>query len=179
VIHYDDDYDEWDVDLDVLRATVRGLDALRATMRNPVVLHRIAAVDQVHPLAQRRFTAIWDRVNWGRIRASVADDDLWFAALRKLLPEYGGGIGPLVLYRGQPQNDQLGMSWTDTLHVAENFAQATVRSLPGVIFSAELSAPEIICAPCLLGHDYEGEYIVDPRGISAALYDPWDGDPRA
>jgi hypothetical protein len=163
--------------------------SLRGThtaMRDMATLRRIVELNQVHPLAQRRFLANWARRSvWQRIRAKIADDDLWFAALRKLLPEYAGGLDhallfhlhryPLTLYRGQPQHEPLGMSWSHSPDIAEFFSQWQTGQ-GGVIFCAKVSAAEIICSPL----DYnEGEYVVDPRGIGAAYYDPWDDDPRA
>ena len=148
-------------------------------MRDRATIHRIAALDQVHPLAQHRFLANWTRMSvWQRIRAKIADDDLFFAALRKLLPGTDPLSPAIMLYRGQPKNELLGMSWTLSPGVAELFSHW--QSLPergGVIFYARLSE-EIICAPCELGH-HEGEYIVDPRGVVAGFYNPWDDDPRA
>jgi hypothetical protein len=125
---------------------------------------------------------------WQRIRAETADDELWFAVLRKLLPTYAGS--PIMLYRGQSQSEPLGMSWTRNDEIAENFAKYRTAvpteikrlsadpPLPGLVYYAKLST-EIICAPCLLGHK-EGEYIVDPRNIEADFYDPgpFPNDPR-
>jgi len=59
------------------------------------------------------------KVPWGSIQARV-DEDVWFAALRVLLPPYEGGA--MVLYRGQCDGEPIGASWTRSRHIARKFA---------------------------------------------------------
>jgi hypothetical protein len=60
------------------------------------------------------------RVGGTYIRNKVADDDLFFAALRRLLPAYDGP--PRTLFRGQRVSQPIGMSWTRSFNIAEAFA---------------------------------------------------------
>lgn len=114
------------------------------------------------------------RVGGSFIRGRVGDDDLFFAALRKLLPQYDGAA--MILYRGEnghPHSGHIGTSWTRSYRIAEKFAlfgEAVSRVHPprraqgeAIVYRAPFHR-EIICAPCLLGQ-HEGEYVVDPRGI--------------
>lgn len=145
--------------------------ALGHATREREALREVVKLD-VHPAAQSKFLEQWTKVAaWQGIREEVGDDDLWFAALQKLLPRYDGPA--MQLYRGQKQNEALGMSWTRSLHIAEKFAlygTAVDREIKwakprdGHVVFAEMHS-EIICAPCLLGHA-EGEFIVDPRKVS-------------
>jgi hypothetical protein len=108
------------------------------------------------------------------VRAWVGNDDLFFAAMRVLLPSYDG---PAVeLFRGQLATEPVGVSWSRTFHIAVKFALYGVAKalylrkarIPprkdGVILRAQVEREAIICAPCLLGHK-QGEYVVDPRGL--------------
>jgi hypothetical protein len=152
------------------RVTLR---ALGHVIRAREPLREVVKLDKVHPAAQLKFLEQWTKVAvWQSLRDGVADDDLWFAALRKLLPPYDGL--EMQLYRGQKIGERLGMSWTRSLHIAEKFAQygtavyseiKWAKPKNGHVVSATMHS-EIICAPCLLGHR-EGEFIVDPRNVSA------------
>lgn len=149
--------------------------ALGHAMREREALREVVKLD-VHPAARLKFLEQWTKVAaWQGIREEVGDDDLWFAALRKLLPPYSGA--ERELFRGQRVNEALGMSWTHSPHIAEQFAlygTAVDREMKyakprdGQVMSATLHK-EIICAPSLLGHR-EGEFIVDPRGVHAYSY---------
>jgi hypothetical protein len=141
-------------------------------MRSADVMREVIKLD-VHPAARSQFLEQWTKVAiWQEYRDRLGDDDLWFATLRKLLPPYEGP--PMQLYRGQRINEPLGVSWTRSLYIAEMFAMygtAVAREIKyakprdGKVLSAVMHS-EIICAPCLLGHE-EGEFIVDPRNVSA------------
>ncbi len=97
------------------------LRALGHAMREPDPLREVVKLDKVHPAAQSKFLEQWTKVAvWQSIREGVADDELWFAALRKLLPPYDGP--PMQLYRGQRINEALGMSWMRSYLIAEKFA---------------------------------------------------------
>jgi hypothetical protein len=97
------------------------------------------------------------------------------------------------LWRGQLRDEPVGSSWTSSFLVARKFALYGTRllelcdergdfseavlaadvarkgltaQLKGIVLAArQVSAAHIICAPCRHGHDYEDEYIVDPRGL--------------
>ncbi|OSJ36479.1 hypothetical protein BSZ19_04040 [Bradyrhizobium japonicum] len=138
---------------------------------------RIAELSAVHPRAQYRFLDVWMRVGW-MLRRLVADDDVFFPMLRKLLPAYTGG--PMTLYRGQAEGGAVEPSWTRAPHIALKFAlwgdanvnphRLVLKGTPAggrndaVVLKAVVAANRIISAPCLLGMP-EGEYIVDPRHI--------------
>jgi hypothetical protein len=145
---------------------VRSRDALQALLRNPV-----------HPTAQMQFLLAWHRAGWSPARAHIADDDLWFAALRKMLPHYIGK--PLQIYRGQLEDETVGMSWSVSEVVAERFAlygTAHLRTIermkprPGGVLLTAKVGPEIICAAYQEAGGYygEGEVIIDPRGVRAS-----------
>jgi hypothetical protein len=149
------------------------LSTCAVVMRNRDALLMLGTV---HPVAQAKFLEQWAKAGWHVVRADLGDDDLWFAALRKLLPTYHGPA--MQLYRGQRVNQALGMSWTRSYSIAEKFAlygtayEPEIRRIEkwgkpraGQVLSAVMHS-EIICAPCLLGHA-EGEFIVDPREVSA------------
>ena len=166
------------------RASLR---TLGIVTRSPETLRKIAALPHVHPNTQAKFLNEWTKVcAWQEIRAGIGHDDLWFAALRKLMPPFDGldlikiDGRPEVLYRGQRKGEPLGMSWTRSLRIAESFAlygdgipkRGQEPRANGVVYNANASEQAIICAPCLLGH-LEGEYIIDPRRISATLFIDW------
>lgn len=161
------------------RVTIR---ACGAVMWEPDLLREVVKLD-VHPMAQAKFLEQWTKVAlWQKIRASVGDDDLWFASLRKLLPPYDGP--EVQLLRGQRINEAVGMSWTRSWNIAQMFARygtavdhemRYTKPRDGEVIEATLHK-EIICAPCLLpirphdkafGYHKEGEYIVDPRTVKA------------
>jgi hypothetical protein len=97
------------------------LRALGHAMRERDPLREVVKLDKVHPAAQSKFLEQWTKVAvWQSIREGVADDELWFAALRKLLPPYDGP--PMQLYRGQRINEALGMSWTRSYLIARDKA---------------------------------------------------------
>lgn len=151
------------------------LGALGMVMRSRDALRAVANLEAVHPEVQRKILEGWTRVAvWQSVRHDIGDDGLWFAALRKLLPPYDGG--PEDLVRGQLEGEPLGMSWTRSWHIAEKFARFGTASdyeirtqrrepRPGAIVIEAVACCEIICAPCLLGHK-EGEFIIDPRGVT-------------
>jgi len=152
------------------RLSCRGIGRIRREL--PDALRAVVQLGAVHPAAQMEFLDTWTRVPvWEDFRAKAGDDDLWFAALRLLLPPHRDN-GPMTLYRGQCRDYPPGMSWTRSPHIAEGFARygTAVRArqrrarTDGVVLEAECDS-EIICAPCLLGHR-EGEYIIDPRGVT-------------
>ena len=47
----------------------------------------------------------------------------------------------------------------------------TARTDAVVLTARQVTADHIICAPCLHGHDYEDEYIMDPRGLAVSTLD--------
>ena len=156
------------------------LRACGLVMRNADLLREVIKLD-VHPAAKSKFLKQWVKVMvWQECRERIADDDLWFAALRKLLPAYDG---PAVqLFRGQKFGEPPGMSWTRSWRIADSFAKYGTAYEPhikrmdyqlqrsGIVVFAEMQS-EIICAPCLLGH-HEGEFIVDPRTVVSAADTP-------
>ena len=117
------------------------------------------------------------------MRDWTSDDDLFFAAMRILLPPYDGP--DMNLFRGQRAGDIIGMSWTRSAHIAVKFALHGTNNVhpnnlvtayrdgmpprrDGIVPCADVDASRIICAPCLLGHQ-EGEFIVDPRGLDVSI----------
>jgi hypothetical protein len=154
------------------RLTPAGLGKISAAQQWPEAMRIVLQVSDVHSDAQRQFLDTWMRVGFAYIRNKVADDDLFFAALRRLLPTYDGP--PRTLFRGQRVSHPIGMSWTRSFNIAEAFAiygtaapreQGEPRE-DGVLLMAQVHNKQIICAPCLLGEE-EGEYIIDPRDIDA------------
>ena len=143
----------------------------------PTIMRTALEVDRVHPDAQMAFLNTWIKVGGGlTIRPGVADDDLYFAGLRKLLPPYVNDC-ELVLFRGQRQDDPIGASWTRSHNIALKFAffgmgnvdahnlgAARQRPRDNAVILSAVARDEIICAPCLLGFP-EGEHIVDPRNL--------------
>jgi hypothetical protein len=95
------------------------------------------------------------------------------------------------------RSEAVGASWTSSLLIARKFALYGTRLLElcdergnfsetvlaadierrgleprtdAVVLAArQVTAEHIICAPCLLGHDNEDEYVVDPRGLPAQV----------
>jgi hypothetical protein len=130
-----------------------------------------------HNCAHHRFLEVWGRVGFV-LRKYVDDDDLFFAALRVLMPRYDGPS--IKLYRGQLQGERPGPSWTRSHHIAFKFAlfgeanvdpvtlmtrKTPVDGRPGAVILRAMAHQEIISAPCLLGYA-EGEYVVDPRSLT-------------
>ena len=102
------------------------------------------------------------------IRYWVRNDEVFFTALRKLLPPYEGPPGQL--FRGQSIDEPVGVSWTDDYDIAFRFAffdpsRAATSEAPlrphGVLLAGQMHHA-IICAPCLHGYG-DREYVVDPR----------------
>lgn len=142
----------------------------------PEAMSGIVKLGVAHPAAQAKFLDTWARVGGSLMIKETGDDDLFFSALRVLMPSYEGSS--IQLWRGQRANDPLGFSWSRSLHIAVKFAlfgTANVNplSLPkrlpscegAALLNTEASPRDIVCAPCLHGH-LEGEYVVDPRGLS-------------
>jgi hypothetical protein len=139
-------------------------------------MRAVVEIDVAHPDAQMQFLKSWVRVEFAIMRGAC-DDDLFFAALRKLMPAYQGP--PMTLYRGQRKGDPVGASWTRSLQIAVKFALYGTENVDpnalhrarvppskgGVVLVADNVQAEIISAPCLLGFQ-EGEFIVDPRRVS-------------
>lgn len=154
------------------RLTPAGLRKISRAQRWPEAMRIVLQVSDVHSDAQRQFLDTWMRVGGAYIRDKVADDDLFFAALRRLLPTYDGP--PRTLLRGQRVSHPIGMSWTRSFNIAHAFgiygtAAPREQGEPrkdGVLLMAQVHNKQIICAPCLLGKK-EGEYIIDPRDIDA------------
>lgn len=147
---------------------VRSREALQAILQNQ---------NPIHSTAQMQFLLAWHRAGWSPARAHIADDDLWFAALRKMLPHYIGK--PLQIYRGQLEHETVGMSWSVSEVVAERFAlygTAHLRTIermkprPGGVLLTAKVGPEIICAAYQEAGGYygEGEVIIDPRSVRAS-----------
>ena len=127
-----------------------------------------------HAGAQRRFLETWERVGYA-LRKHVGDDNLFFAALRVLMPPYEGP--PMTLYRGQLRDYRPEPSWTRSHHIAYKFAlfgtdnvdpikliaqKKPVAGRSNAVILQGTAHREIISAPCLFGFA-EGEYVVDPR----------------
>jgi hypothetical protein len=130
---------------------------------------RVIALGKVHPLAQRLFLETWIWVPAADLRASVGDDDLFFDALRMLLPPYDGqGV---QLYRGQLHGQPPGMSWTSQYRVATTIALFGMQAVGDPDYAlangmqprdgAEIlevwAHKEILCTQSLLGNA-EAEY---------------------
>jgi len=158
---------------------------------------RVAQVPNVSAEAQKGFFPWWLQLGWGIRSHLIKDDDVLLNGLWKLLPPYTGA--PIDLYRGQGRDEKVGASWTSSLMVASKFARYGTRLLEmyddrgdpsptileaevrrkgltarpdAVVLTAhQVTADHIICAPCLHGHDYEDEYIVDPRGLTISAAD--------
>jgi hypothetical protein len=142
----------------------------------PQAMQRVVELGSAHPDAQRIFLDTWVKIPTYMIRQWVGDDDLFFAALRILLPSYNGPS--IWLFRGQGAGDPTGLSWSRSYQIAVKFAlygganvdpnnlQRARKPIDenGIVLSAHVDSSAIICAPCLLGHK-EGEYILDPRGL--------------
>jgi hypothetical protein len=59
---------------------------------------------------------------------------------------------------------------------AEVRRRGLIAHTDGVVLQARQVLPkQIICAPCLQGHDYEDEYIIDPRKVTITEYRPASG----
>jgi hypothetical protein len=155
----------------------------------------VALPDDVHPGARADFLLYWTRLGWMLRGHDINDDALLFAGLWRLLPPYDGP--PIDLWRGQLCDERVGASWTSSLLVARKFALygtrllelcdergdfsepvlaadvarrgLTARANAMVLAARQVTAEHIICAPCLLGYDYEDEYVVDPRGLPAQV----------
>lgn len=142
----------------------------------PEAMRRVVEISTAHPEAQRHFLATWTRVGWQDVRQWVGDDDLFYAALRMLLPSYDGP--DRQLFGGQLASEPVGLSWTRSHNIAVKFALYGIENVDpnnlikariaprsaGVVLCAHVDSSAIICAPCLLGHK-EGEYVVDPRRL--------------
>jgi len=95
----------------------------------------------------------------------------------------------MKLYRGQREAHPVGLSWTRSDYIAVKFALYGLANVnvfklhrakhepyrDGVVLST-IAHSEIICAPCLLGHE-EGEFILDPRGLNYATQRVMSVDP--
>jgi hypothetical protein len=146
-------------------------------VRSRDTLQSVVCGPAIHPSARMQILKAWHRTGWSPAREHIGDDDLWFAALRKLLPSYSGGDA-LHIFRGQIGHEPVGMSWTISPVVAERFAfygtshKATIERMQprpgGVVLDAMVRA-EIICAAYTVPGGYygEGEVVIDPRGIQA------------
>lgn len=119
------------------------------------------------------FLDLWRKQGWA-VRSIIGDDIKLLAVLRATLPQYMGG--PVTLYRGDGDwnwsRARLGFSWTSDIGVAERFAKAATRTMPGdgVVLMAGAAAAAIISGPDALGHDQfrEKEYVVDQRRLVGA-----------
>ena len=154
----------------------------------PEAFRRIADLDRpAHPRARDRFVVYWIRYGW-TLRSYIGDDDVFFEALRKLLPPYQGP--PLTLFRGQLDGQWVGPSWSSdpivALHFAlraadffddpevEGFPRHMLTRIPRalhekrpVLLKAQMHR-EIIAGPISMKGQrkpYE-EFIVDVRGLS-------------
>jgi hypothetical protein len=158
---------------------------------------RVAQTPSINPVAQENFLVWWSQLGWVVRGHQIKDDDVLLNGLWKLLPPYTGA--PIDLYRGQGRDEKIGASWTSSLMVARKFARygtkllemyddhgdpspeileaevrrkgLTARTDAVVLTARQVTADHIICAPCLHGHDYEDEYIMDPRGLAVSTLD--------
>jgi hypothetical protein len=157
----------------------------------PEAMRRLLDVT-AHPRAQERFLDAWIRVPMTDLRRWTGNDDLFFAGLRVLLPNYDARHAkPLTLYRGQLRGEPIGVSWTHSVNTALRYAlygSANVKGRPkalarrrgpragAVMMCAEVEPQDIICAPCLLGYDDAG-YIIDPRNLTPTTWPASDMRP--
>ena len=149
----------------------------------PEALQRVVDIGTAHPEAQRAFLNTWSRVGGAGVREWTRDDDLFFKAMRILLPPYTGP--DMDLFRGQVAGEMIGLSWSRSPSVAIKFALFGIDNVDpnrlytafkvgltpradGVLLRADVDAARILCAPCLLGHQ-EGEFIVDVRGLEFSI----------
>jgi hypothetical protein len=154
------------------------------------------------PRAQQRFVKLWmikwgseDR-GWSAVRGLVGDDDIYFKALRVLLPAYKGP--PITLYRGQLKHEPIEPSWTSDEYIARRYAHfgflepnpkdleedpATRDYFIGfrddeepVLLEGEMHR-EIISEL----FNYSAEFVVDPRKavFSIERLLPWDEEQEA
>jgi hypothetical protein len=141
------------------------------------IAESILQLGEIHPRARECWLDVWlsgvfSRFNDPTLRP-VLDFDLLIDLMRKVLPLYWGG--DVVLYRGQLEDDPVGMSWSWRPYTAFQFAQTSVRDgnrfwAPGrrgtIMLRAFVPASEIISAPCIngKGKDQE-EFVIDPRHL--------------
>ncbi len=80
---------------------------------------------------------------------------------RAILPRYAEADGA-ILYRGQPETEPFGLSWTDNIDDARRFA-CNKGDSPGVVYSAHAPAEAIICHVAqFVMRRLEREFVVDP-----------------
>lgn len=154
-------------------------------------MRQVIDLPAVHPNAKLRWLEVWSRISF---RSWIQDEDLFYRALRAVLPAYNGD--GVTVYRGQAAGASLEPSWARQPHIALKFAMAgvanvdpvklAIKGLPPNIagrndaqfVTAFAPAEAIICDAYRYGHP-EGEYIVDPRKLveikrqSASEAAPW------
>jgi hypothetical protein len=115
---------------------------------------------------QSDFHLAWT-VRGFRMREALGDDALLLAALRVLLPSYGGG--GLSLFRGEQAGryaaGTLGFGWTPKREAAEMFARGLCATYDGggVLLFATAPVEAIIAGPSAhSGYLGEHEHVVDP-----------------
>lgn len=117
-------------------------------------------------------------------RIYAADDDLFFAGMRKLLPQ-PRIEQPITLWRGQRRDDPIGFCWTSAREFAVKFALHGTRNVPypdawrrppaipdGVVLEAEV--PPRCIVGHRFGHNTEGELFVDPRELRIVVIEVED-----
>ena len=148
-------------------------------------LRRVVELGAVHPTARQVFAKTWLRhISGQMMRETVDDDALFFRALRILLPP-STYCGPDVpLFRGQLDDEPIGISWTHAEAVALKFAlfgrakvnpnkllEAIKRGkrvrASGVFLRAMVPASRIICD----FKSWEHEVVVDIRGVDVFARD--------
>jgi hypothetical protein len=88
-----------------------------------------------HPRAQQRFAKFWYGHGWVLRGEYVGNDELFFQAMRLLLPPYAGP--PMTLYRGQVYGQWIGPSWSSAHEVALYYARE------GLTFERHLKDPRL------------------------------------
>jgi hypothetical protein len=153
------------------RRVLRAIEALKERGIWKKAMRAIGKVDDVPDEFRERFLHVW-LFKGDHIRSEVGDDLTLLDGLRSLLPRYRGLA--LILFRGDSMCNRrrrtYGASWTESIEVAQQYAEGIWRTFKGGSVLLETRAPPeaVICAPAMFDDRYaEREYIVDRRRLSA------------
>jgi hypothetical protein len=148
-------------------ALAQTIEALEWNGGLSAAFRKVASLEVVHADLRAAFLAYWLECG-DSIRSLVSDDKILLSALRVLLPPYAGP--PVRLYRGDSawnrSKRSYGMSWTDDLDIADQFARGMYRTFTGgsVVLQADAAPEAIICAVRAQDDRYqEREHLVDRR----------------
>jgi hypothetical protein len=182
----------------------RGLRLLTAYGIWPQAMRAIVEIGNVHPRAQRRFLQSWVDCDGYAVRALTGDDELYFRALRVIMPPYCGPAR--VLYRGQLAGMWTGVSWSTNFMVAQGYGFSGVydhwtpelveraakallacpfrtpphlmlRPLPNrrpIILKAKMRGEILAKLPERRGDFRHDEYLCDPRNVSFEVFEAAD-----